>query len=1222
MAEMVANCVLGKLRDDSVKELMHRYRVYGVSRQIESLTRELAWFQAFLKDADSKNIVDERKKQWMKEVNDLVYWIEDVVENFLLDLPQKRYGKIEAFNGWLTKNKELTTVHRFSNEINKIRERIEEIRNYGVTNLDEGIEVEIGQSDPLETVLPDIDDAMNIVSSVQEKLRDAFLKGVLLQYGISEKVQKVSRALRWIGALLKEVNKKHIVGEVQKQLVKDVRDLGYYIQDVIDTFLLVVRQRMPGNINAFNRRFTEFKILPAVHQLVFKINKIEERIREIFENRERYEMINLGDSVAREIGQPVQQIVLPDVDDIERVMSSILEKLGELFVKEVLHQYGVCEQVLKVTRELSWIQAFLKDASTKSIEHPREKSLVKELTDLVQFTQKAIYTFLLKVPQKKPSTMETLKRRFTAIKILPALRRLVTEMNEFKVRNQAISDEFRYYQMSYNLGNDRQPVQQNVFLDDDADIVLVDDDGAAIIGFEEDKEKIVSLLLEEKPTSPFVISIVGTGGLGKTTLARKVYNSEAVKKHFDICIWVDLSQKSQLIDILRKIAKQLKIQPQIDVSEDLQLIEPINQFLKEKKYFLVLDDFWVSHNTWIEIEMPLPNINNGSKILITTRYLNVFEGAHPTMVSHKLQFLNEELSLQLLLEKALLNQNINEGHHNILYTICKQLLKKCGGLPLALVVLGDVLSKNFGNYAAWSKMAETMDWGRDGKPCTAIIGTSYDDLSTILKSCFMYFAAFPEDCEIDARSLLWMWIAEGFIPQHEYRATLEEIAESFLEDLVQRSMVEVSKRNFDGSIARCRIHPLMRALAIQKAKDDNFLMACSRVDDVKNCIQTHRLAINDSLWYTRTREDEKLYGEAIASASSNMRSLLSFRLMPNISQLMHLKLLCNTEWTPSVVYEPEKFGRLRQLRYVQFILEEIKKKDIDNFQKFIGGMKFLQTLDLRGGSICDLPDCVWHVETLRHVLLPTWPGFTSGPPPSINLINLQSLCGVTNRKSWVERGTPTLPNAKLLEIGPRDRFQWNTIVTLLGTINHLITLQIIGDDVPSNIIDISKFPFYRDLKNLDLWNEYETYQNKIDLKVGMFPIQLTTLRLKYLQFQQDPIPVLEKLENLRFLFLGGSKIEQLCCSAGGFNRLEELEFWKLEVLEEWKIEVGAMPMLKKLQLSHCPLLRVPHGLQNLSTLQDLTWYSRSQFHKISKTMVNEIHNICKHVPSIITPAVC
>ncbi|KAJ4821397.1 Disease resistance protein (CC-NBS-LRR class) family [Rhynchospora pubera] len=414
----------------------------------------------------------------------------------------------------------------------------------------------------------------------------------------------------------------------------------------------------------------------------------------------------------------------------------------------------------------------------------------------------------------------------------------------------------------------------------------------------------------------------------------------------------------------------------------------------------------------------------------------------------------------------------------------------------------------------------------------------------------------------------------------------------------------------------------MRGLAIKKAQDDNFLVVCSKVDDVKNCIQTHRLAINDSLWYTRTREDEKLYGEAITSASSNIRALLSSRLMPNISKLMHLKVLSNAEWTPSVVYEPAKFGRLRQLRYVQLIVEEIRRNDIEKFQKFIGGMKFLQTLDLRNGSICDLPDCVWHVKTLRHVLLPTWPGFTSGPPPSINLINLQSLSGVTNRRSWVERGTPTLPNVKLLEIGPRDRFQWNTIATLLGTSNHLTTLQIIGDDVPLNIIDISKFPFHHHLKNLDLWNEYETYHNKIDLQVGMFPIQLITLRLKYLQFQQDPIPVLEQLENLRFLFLGGSKIQQLSCSAGGFNQLEELELRKLEILEEWKIEEGAMPKLKKLQVSHCPLLRVPHGLQNLGTLQELTWYSRSQFHKISKTMVNEIHKICKHVPSIITPEVC
>ena len=123
------------------------------------------------------------------------------------------------------------------------------------------------------------------------------------------------------------------------------------------------------------------------------------------------------------------------------------------------------------------------------------------------------------------------------------------------------------------------------------------------------------------------------------------------------------------------------------------------------------------------------------------------------------------------------------GH--LLKEIMNQFVHKCGGLPLALVVVGSLLSKKPCNYNAWSKVLKTMSWHDDGKQCSEIIGTSFEDLPFALKPCFMYFAAFPEDYEIKAEELIRMWVAEGFIPQEDKR-TLEETAESFLEDLVQR----------------------------------------------------------------------------------------------------------------------------------------------------------------------------------------------------------------------------------------------------------------------------------------------------------------------------------------------------------------------------------------------------------------------------------------------------
>ncbi|KAJ1703364.1 hypothetical protein LUZ63_003143 [Rhynchospora breviuscula] len=267
----------------------------------------------------------------------------------------------------------------------------------------------------------------------------------------------------------------------------------------------------------------------------------------------------------------------------ESVVSFVLTKLGDAIVKEVLRLYGVDKQVEKVSRELSRIQAFLKDADTKRIVDERQKQWVKEVRDLAYWIEDVIDTFLSEVPPKEHGKMKAFKRWFTKSKKLPAVHRIGDEINNIEERIQEINESRIRYGIS-NLGEGTegeitQPVRR---------IMLPDVDEADIVGFEADKEKIINLLLDKSTTRRSVISIVGTGGLGKTTLTRKVYNSDTVKTQFPVRMWVTISQKFELIDILRKIADQLDIESPKDLSE--HQLTKLYRSLAEEKYLLVLDD--------------------------------------------------------------------------------------------------------------------------------------------------------------------------------------------------------------------------------------------------------------------------------------------------------------------------------------------------------------------------------------------------------------------------------------------------------------------------------------------------------------------------------------------------------------------------------------------------------------------------------------------------------
>ncbi|KAJ1689297.1 hypothetical protein LUZ63_013452 [Rhynchospora breviuscula] len=685
-----------------------------------------------------------------------------------------------------------------------------------------------------------------------------------------------------------------------------------------------------------------------------------------------------------------------------------------------------------------------------------------------------------------------------------------------------------------------------------------------------------------------IVSIVGIGGLGKTTLALKVLNNDEVKKRFDKPIWLTISQKYKWLHVLGDLAEKLGINS-TDKNERVLANLICNSLSnREKPYLIVLDDVW-TEKLWEKLAKVLPDTKKGSRALITTRDENIINMAGVRDAAYrydpyKLPLLSEEDSVELLLKKAVpRDRQCNFNYDGL----AKQFAKKCGGLPLALIVLGGLLcaTEPF-NFHTWNELLGTMSWEFDGDECTKVIATSYEHLPFALKLCFLYFAAFPEDEKIEVEPLLRIWIAEGFIPDYKKR-TLEQTAAFFLKTLVQRSMVQVVETNGDGSMKYCQVHDILRDLAVRDAEENKFLKVCSKPDDWKDC-KAHRVAIH----YV---DAAKLIDN---NTSSTIRSLLLFGQSSKLdcSNFSMLRVLSTERHVLDVNFEGS-----RHLRYLQLNTNILTKRD--QFWKWVKSMNYLETLDLRNSTPGDLSEyicSIWGIKTLRHVLLSPDLDFhtPAGPSASVELMNLQTLKAVTYNKLWEEQsGLPNIPQLRELGIlisSGESQKKVDTLTRLLEKLNHLICLEMRGD---AHVLEKVVLQSHNKLKSLTLDCSFGSSDDRtIVLDDGLLPPYLLELHLQSLIFESDPMPVLEKLGSLKILSIEYSIIRKdkdvriIRCSNGGFKQLEELNLVHIK-LDKWEIQKGAMPMLKCLDAFLCDPLPPPAELIQLPSLRYLNWRS-------------------------------
>ncbi|KAH0642799.1 hypothetical protein KY289_033773 [Solanum tuberosum] len=483
-----------------------------------------------------------------------------------------------------------------------------------------------------------------------------------------------------------------------------------------------------------------------------------------------------------------------------------------------------------------------------------------------------------------------------------------------------------------------------------------------VYGRDKEKDEIVKILINNVSDAQTlsVLPILGMGGLGKTTLAQMVFNDQRVTEHFHPKIWVCVSDDFDEKRLIKEIVESIEGRPLLGDMHLAPLQKKLQELLNGKTYLIVLDDVWnEDQQKWANLRAVLTVGASGASILTTTR-LEKVGSIMGTLQPYELSNLSQEDCWLLFIQRAFGHQE--EINHNLV-AIGKEIVKKCGGVPLAAKTLGSILRFKR-EERQWEHVRDSEIWKLPQEESSILpaLRLSYHHLPFDLRQCFAYCAVFPKDTEMEKQNLISLWMAHGFLLS-KGNLELEDVGnevwnELYLRSFFQEIEVKSGKTYF-------KMHDLIHDLATSLFK------ASASSNNIREIIRkgyTHMMSIG--------------FAKVVSSYSpSHLQKFVSLRVL-NLSEL-RLKHL------------PSSIGDLVHLRYLN-----LSSNDMRSLPKQLCKLQNLQTLDLHGcRSLGCLPKETSKLGSLRNLLLDDCYGLTCMPPRIASLTCLKTLgCFAVGRK--------------------------------------------------------------------------------------------------------------------------------------------------------------------------------------------------------------------------------